>query len=82
MQTDMYSLGIVLFELFQPFRTKMEQSIAIEGLKKSCKFPAGVQKNFAKQVHILLLSGAWVFFSSYRKLCSIKIVRDNQGFAE
>jgi hypothetical protein len=46
----MYSLGILLFELYQPFKTKMEQSISIDALKKSRVFPAGFHENFPKQV--------------------------------
>ena len=32
-QSDLYSLGIVLFELLQPFKTDMERSKMIDQLK-------------------------------------------------
>ncbi len=33
-QSDMYSLGIIFFELYHPFKTNMEKFIEIENLKK------------------------------------------------
>uniref|UniRef100_A0ABM5F0X9 Eukaryotic translation initiation factor 2-alpha kinase 1 n=1 Tax=Pogona vitticeps TaxID=103695 RepID=A0ABM5F0X9_9SAUR len=34
-KSDMYSLGIILFELFQPFGTEMERNEVLMGLRKS-----------------------------------------------
>ena len=34
LQSDMYSLGIILFELFHPFRTNMEKVVEIDNLKR------------------------------------------------
>jgi hypothetical protein len=44
----MYSLGIILFELFHPFSTNMEKIIEIENLKKGI-LPNDM-KNYQSQV--------------------------------
>ncbi|RNA29187.1 eukaryotic translation initiation factor 2-alpha kinase 1, partial [Brachionus plicatilis] len=39
LKTDIYSLGIILFELFCPFNTEMERIILIRELKVDQKLP-------------------------------------------
>lgn len=51
-KSDMYSLGIILFELYHPFRTKMERYIEIENVKKFV-FSNEMTKNWTKQCDII-----------------------------
>ncbi len=46
----MYSLGIILFELLQPFHTEMEKCLSIQNLKSSQDFPPGLRDKFPKEV--------------------------------
>lgn len=51
-KSDMYSLGIVLFEFYQPFKTKMERYIEIENIKKF-QFNDLMKTNCKKQCDII-----------------------------
>jgi len=51
--TDIYSLGIILFELFCPFRTEMERSLCIDKLKKSSQFPNSISKHWPRECEII-----------------------------
>ena len=51
-KSDMYSLGIVLFELYHPFRTKMERFIEIENVKKFI-FSDQMKKNWQNLCDII-----------------------------
>ena len=48
----MYSLGIILFELYYPFKTKMERFIEIEKIKKF-DFNESWSKQWKKQTDII-----------------------------
>ena len=48
-KVDIYSLGIILFELLTPFSTEMERVIALTSLRKS-KFPDNFAKQFPAEV--------------------------------
>lgn len=48
----MYSLGIILFELYQPFKTEMERYVSIERLKNLYEFPDYIKNNWPQQVFI------------------------------
>ena len=48
----MYSLGIILFELYFPFRTDMERIMNINNLKSKFLLPEEFTKNWKKQVTI------------------------------
>ena len=47
-KTDIYSLGIIYFELLYPFRTEMERIITLHKLRKG-EFP----NDFSYNVHII-----------------------------
>jgi serine/threonine protein kinase len=38
-KSDMYSLGIIFFEMIHPFSTLMERTSTIMELRKKCKVP-------------------------------------------
>ena len=48
-KVDIYSLGIIFFELYQPFTTVMERACAIGRLKKGV-FPEGFVEKYPKEV--------------------------------
>ncbi|KAK8966732.1 putative serine/threonine-protein kinase GCN2 [Platanthera guangdongensis] len=50
---DMYSLGVVFFELWNPFRTVMERHIILSDLKQKRLLPDSWIKKFPKQSAIL-----------------------------
>ncbi|KAI9256552.1 kinase-like domain-containing protein [Phascolomyces articulosus] len=52
-KADIYSLGIIFFELYQPFRTVMERACAIERLKKGV-FPDGFVEMYPKESALIL----------------------------
>ena len=39
-KTDIYSLGIILFELYHPFSTKMERAKVLNDLRTYCRLPS------------------------------------------
>jgi serine/threonine protein kinase len=39
-KTDIYSLGIICFELYHPFSTKMERAKILNDLRMHCRFPS------------------------------------------
>lgn len=59
-KVDIYSLGLILFELLMVFGTEMERIQTIKSLR-SVKFPNGFQNEFQHEVnfttHYLLASG-------------------------
>ena len=46
----MYSLGIILFEIYQPFKTDMEKVIDIDRLKTTKKVSESMNLMWPKQV--------------------------------
>lgn len=51
-KVDIYSLGIILFELLIPFSTEMERVIALTNLRKSI-FPDNFSEQFPSEVSVL-----------------------------
>ncbi|GAB1865561.1 Nuclear pore complex protein Nup155 [Camponotus japonicus] len=51
-KVDIYSLGIIFFELLIPFFTDMERIVALSNLKKSI-FPKDFAKNYSAEYHLL-----------------------------
>jgi translation initiation factor 2-alpha kinase 1 len=52
-KVDIYSLGIILFELFQPFATGMERADSIEKLKRGV-FPEGFLEAYPKVTALII----------------------------
>lgn len=52
-QADMYSLGIVFFELWHPFGTAMERHIVLSDLKQKGELPAAWVTEFPDQASLL-----------------------------
>ncbi|CAF0793196.1 unnamed protein product [Brachionus calyciflorus] len=53
MKSDMYSLGIILFELFCPFNTEMERMEFISDLKRDRKFPNEMENKWPSQCEVI-----------------------------
>ncbi|KAI9357177.1 kinase-like domain-containing protein [Pilaira anomala] len=53
-KADIYSLGIILFELYQPFDTAMERAEHIEQLKKGGVLPLAFISKYPEQSEIIL----------------------------
>ncbi|XP_026490449.1 eukaryotic translation initiation factor 2-alpha kinase 1-like [Vanessa tameamea] len=51
-KSDMYSLGIILLEMVEPFGTDMERVKTITGLRKG-QIPANLTANYPKIAHII-----------------------------
>lgn len=52
-KVDIYSFGIIVFEMLQPFETGMERVIVLENLrKKSIEFPDEFLANHAKEADV------------------------------
>ena len=49
-KSDIFSLGIIFFELFHPFPTQMERSLALKQLKEKKLFPIDFVKRWPKEV--------------------------------
>jgi serine/threonine protein kinase len=52
-QADMYSLGVVFFELWHPFGTAMERHVVLSDLKQKAKFPPSWVAEFPEQESLL-----------------------------
>jgi len=50
-KVDIYSLGVILFELLVPFHTDMERSCTLMELRNN-KFPSHFQQQFQMEVRI------------------------------
>lgn len=55
LQADMYSLGVVFFELWHPFGTAMERHIVLSDLKQKGELPSGWVYEFPEQASLLRL---------------------------
>ncbi|RZF38282.1 hypothetical protein LSTR_LSTR009005 [Laodelphax striatellus] len=53
-KVDIYSLGLILFELLVPFSTEMERAQTLQDLRKN-KFPSHFQTNFYQEYQLLSL---------------------------
>jgi len=53
-KVDMYSLGIILFELWQPFKTAMERCKNIEMLRNEKRLPHTFVQKYQKQSQLIL----------------------------
>ncbi|GLV37655.1 pancreatic eIF-2alpha kinase [Carabus blaptoides fortunei] len=53
-KVDIYSLGVILFELLVPFRTVMERNKTLSDLRSN-KFPHSFCQNFQKEYLLLIL---------------------------
>lgn len=53
LQADMYSLGIVFFELWHPFGTAMERHIVLNDLKQKGELPLAWVSEFPEQASLL-----------------------------
>lgn len=51
-KVDIYSLGIIFFELLKPFFTDMERIVALSNLKNSI-FPKDFAENYSAEVRQL-----------------------------
>lgn len=52
-KADMYSLGVVFFELWHPFGTAMERSIVLNDLKQKGELPSSWVAEFPEQASLL-----------------------------
>ena len=52
-QADMYSLGVVFFELWHPFSTAMERHIVLSDLKQKGELPSDWVNEFPEQASLL-----------------------------
>lgn len=48
-KADIYSLGIILFELFHPFRTQMERAVVLRELKEQQHFPPAFVRRYPRE---------------------------------
>lgn len=53
-KSDIFSLAIIFFELFYPFQTQMERSLALRQLKEKKLFPVDFVRGWPKEVMVLL----------------------------
>lgn len=53
LQADMYSLGVVFFELWHPFGTAMERHVVLSDLKQKGELPAAWVAEFSEQASLL-----------------------------
>lgn len=52
-KSDIFSLAIIFFELFYPFQTQMERSLALRQLKEKKLFPVDFVRKWPKEVLVL-----------------------------
>ena len=55
-KVDIYSLGVILFELLVPFGTDMERSCALIDVRNN-KFPVHFQQQFVQEVRSFFFGG-------------------------
>jgi serine/threonine protein kinase len=55
-KVDIYSLGVILFELLVPFGTDMERSCALMDVRNN-KFPVHFQQQFLQEVRFFFFGG-------------------------
>lgn len=52
-KSDIYSLGIILFELFYPIKTQMERAHVLQDLKESKQFPTEFLRRWPKEAALI-----------------------------
>lgn len=52
-KSDIYSLGIILFELFYPIKTQMERARLLADLKTSKQFPTEFLRHWPKEAALI-----------------------------
>ena len=52
LQTDIYSAGIIVFEMYCPFSTEMERYDKIKSLRQSKDIPPILSRNWPDQVNL------------------------------
>ncbi|KAJ1271678.1 hypothetical protein BS78_06G144600 [Paspalum vaginatum] len=52
-KVDMYSLGVIFFELWHPFATAMERHLVLSDLKQKGETPKSWEEQFSGQVNLL-----------------------------
>lgn len=52
-KSDIFSLAIIFFELFYPFQTQMERSLALQQIKEKKLFPVDFVRKWPKEVLML-----------------------------
>ena len=53
-KTDIYSLGIIIFEMFYKFNSLMERDITLRGIKEEQKYPDDMDDKCGKNVSSLV----------------------------
>lgn len=79
-QTDVYSLGIMLFEFWYPFESTSERHTALNALRKHGAFPPHFAESHPRQVCNFLLHVSEDVFSIGLGLLDLKSVR-SKSFA-
>lgn len=63
-KVDIYSLGIIFFELLTPFQTEMERVISLSDLRKSV-FPNNFEANYPDEVSLFSFQYAFLLLPTY-----------------
>ena len=53
-KTDMYSLGIIIFEMFYKFNSLMERDIILRGIKEEQKYPKDMEEMCGKNAYTIV----------------------------
>ena len=53
-KTDIYSLGIIIFEMFYKFNSLMERDITLRGIKEEQNYPKDMEKKCGKNVALIV----------------------------
>ena len=74
-KTDMYSLGITIFEMFYPFKTKMERDHVMKIIKENHLFPNNF-KNYASN-NIIQIIKSLTEFDTVKRPSSYDLLNSN-----
>ncbi|KAI8072412.1 kinase-like domain-containing protein [Gongronella butleri] len=77
-KVDVYSLGIIFFELFQPFSTSMERADAIAKLKNLAMLPDAFVERYPKESALIL----WMMDQQPERRPSVKQLLDYELFSQ
>ncbi len=53
-KVDIYALGLILFEMFNIFRTRHERFMLMSGLSKNHQLPPKFEKNFELEAKLII----------------------------